>query len=71
MDAALNKFPKIGSSVLSVLYREENAIFIMAVYQSKKRGSRQILSNLFTLKQMLEFLRQAIDRRYQVAHQVY
>ena len=31
----------------------------------------QIFSPLFTLKQMLEFLRQTIDRRYQVAHQVY
>ncbi|MFB2893649.1 ISH3 family transposase [Aerosakkonemataceae cyanobacterium BLCC-F50] len=37
----------------------------------KRRGSRQILSQLFTLKQMLEFLRQTIDRRYQVARQVY
>ncbi|MBE9229563.1 hypothetical protein IQ264_29590 [Phormidium sp. LEGE 05292] len=37
----------------------------------KRRGSRQILSQLFTLKQMLEFLRQTIDHRHEVAHQIF
>lgn len=37
----------------------------------KRRRDRQILSKLFTLKQMLEFLCQTIDRRYQVAHHVF
>lgn len=47
-------------------------IYLLWHYVSRKRrGGRQILSKLFTLKQMLEFLRQTIDRRYQVAYQVY
>jgi putative transposase len=47
-------------------------IYLLWQYVSRKRrGSRQILSKLFTLKQMLEFLRQTIDRRYKVAHQIY
>ncbi len=37
----------------------------------KRRGGREILSNLFTLKQMLEFLRQIIDRHFGVANQVF
>ncbi|BAZ20941.1 transposase [Kalymmatonema gypsitolerans NIES-4073] len=35
-----------------------------------KRSSRQVFSHLFTLKQMLEFLGQAVDRNYGVACQV-
>lgn len=47
-------------------------VYLLWQYISRKRrGGRKILSKLFTLKQMLEFLRQTIDRRYQVAHQVY
>ncbi|MDX1919394.1 MAG: ISH3 family transposase [Candidatus Caenarcaniphilales bacterium] len=47
-------------------------IYLLWQYVSRKRrGSRKILSNLFTLKQMLEFLRQTIDLRYEVANQVY
>lgn len=36
-----------------------------------KRSTRQVFSDLFTLKQMLEFLRQAVDRSYGVACEVY
>lgn len=47
-------------------------IYLLWQYISRKRrGGRKILSKLFTLKQMLEFLRQTIDRRYEVAYQVY
>ena len=35
------------------------------------KSSRQVFSHLFTLKQMLEFLRQAVDRNYGVACKVY
>ncbi|MHC5722149.1 MAG: ISH3 family transposase, partial [Nostoc sp.] len=33
-------------------------------------STRQVFSHLFTLKQMLEFLRQAVDRNYGVAYEV-
>jgi putative transposase len=46
-------------------------IYLTWHYLSRlKRSSRQVLSHLFTLKQMLEFLRQAIDRIYGVACEV-
>ncbi len=35
------------------------------------KSSRQVFSHLFTLKQMLEFLRQAVDRNYGVACEIY
>lgn len=35
------------------------------------KSSKKAFSHLFTLKQMLEFLRQTIDRNYGVAHEVY
>lgn len=35
------------------------------------RSSKKAFSHLFTLKQMLEFLRQTIDRNYGVVHEVY
>ena len=38
---------------------------------SLKRNSRKVLSHLFTLKQMLEFLRQTVDRNYGVACEVF
>jgi putative transposase len=36
-----------------------------------KRSSRRVFSKLFTLKQMLEFLRQTVDRSYGVASEVH
>jgi putative transposase len=46
-------------------------IYLIWNYLSRlKRSSRQVFSHLFTLKQMLEFLRQAIDRTYGVACEV-
>ena len=36
-----------------------------------RRTSRQVFSKLFTLKQMLEFLRQTVDRTYGVVCEVY
>jgi hypothetical protein len=46
-------------------------IYLVWHYLSRlKRSSRQVLSHLFTLKQMLEFLRQAVDREYGVACEV-
>lgn len=46
-------------------------IYLVWHYLSRlKRSSRQVFSHLFTLKQMLEFLRQAVDRNYGVACQV-
>ena len=38
---------------------------------SLRRSSRQVFSNLFTLKQMLEFLRQTLDRNYGLVCEVY
>ncbi|BAZ51486.1 transposase [Nostoc sp. NIES-4103] len=35
------------------------------------RSHRQVFSHLFALKQMLEFLRQAVNRNYEVACEVY
>ena len=35
-----------------------------------KRSRRQVFAHLFTLKQMLEFLRQTVDRNYGVACEV-
>jgi len=35
-----------------------------------RRGPRKVFSNLFTLKQILEFLRQTVDRNYGVAREV-
>jgi hypothetical protein len=47
-------------------------IYLVWHYLSRlKRSSRQVFSHLFTLKQMLEFLRQAVDRNYGVACEVY
>ena len=46
-------------------------IYLIWNYLSRlKRSSRQVFSHLFTLKQMLEFLPQAIDRIYGVACEV-
>jgi len=46
-------------------------IYLVWHYLSRlKRSSRQVFAHLFTLKQMLEFLRQAIDRYYGVACEV-
>lgn len=46
-------------------------IYLVWHYLSRlKRSSRQVFSHLFTLKQMLEFLRQAVDRNYGVACEV-
>lgn len=36
-----------------------------------RRGGRLIYREIFNLKQMLEFLRQAIDRIYQVREAIY
>ncbi|MDZ8239226.1 MAG: ISH3 family transposase [Nostoc sp. ChiQUE01a] len=36
-----------------------------------RKSSKKAFSHVFTLKQMLEFLRQSIDRNYGVAHEVY
>nr|WP_225895878.1 hypothetical protein [Dendronalium phyllosphericum] len=47
-------------------------IYLLWHYISRlKRSTRQVFSHLFTLKQMLEFLRQAVDRNYGVACEVY
>ncbi len=47
-------------------------IYLVWHYLSRlKRSTRQVFSDLFTLKQMLEFLRQAVDRNYGVACEVY
>jgi putative transposase len=46
-------------------------IYLVWHYLSRlKRSTRQVFSHLFTLKQMLEFLRQAVDRNYGVACEV-
>ncbi|MCW5319410.1 ISH3 family transposase [Nostoc sp. KVJ3] len=46
-------------------------IYLVWHYLSRlKRSARQVFSHLFTLKQMLEFLRQAVDRNYGVACEV-
>ncbi|MBD2357994.1 ISH3 family transposase [Tolypothrix sp. FACHB-123] len=46
-------------------------IYLVWHYLSRlKRSYRQVLSHLFTLKQMLEFLRQAVDRNYGLACEV-
>jgi len=37
----------------------------------KRRGCRLIYRNLFGLKQMLAFLRQAVERKYQVVQGIY
>jgi putative transposase len=37
----------------------------------KRRGGRLIYRTLFTLKQMLAFLRQAVERKYQVVEGIY
>ena len=37
----------------------------------KRKGSRLIYRSLFTLKQMLAFLAQAIERKYQVVEGIY
>ena len=36
-----------------------------------RRGGRLIFRDIFNLKQMLEFLRQAVDRIYQVREAIY
>ncbi|MFH7029494.1 MAG: hypothetical protein ACHBN1_29935 [Heteroscytonema crispum UTEX LB 1556] len=47
-------------------------IYLLWHYLSSlRRSSRQVFSHLFTLKQMLEFLRQTIDRNYGVVCEVY
>ncbi len=47
-------------------------IYLLWHYLSSlRRSSRQVFSNLFTLKQMLEFLRQTIDRNYGLVCEVY
>lgn len=47
-------------------------IYILWHYVSGlRRNSRQVFSKLFTLKQMLEFLRQTVDRAYGVVCEVY
>ncbi|MHC5719568.1 MAG: hypothetical protein ACYTX0_47885, partial [Nostoc sp.] len=47
-------------------------IYLVWHYISRfKRSTRQVFSDLFTLKQMLEFLRQVIDRNYGVACEIY
>ncbi|WP_244141976.1 transposase [aff. Roholtiella sp. LEGE 12411] len=46
-------------------------IYLVWHYLSRlKRSRRQVFSHLFTLKQMLEFLRQTVDRNYGVAWEV-
>ena len=46
-------------------------IYLVWHYVSRlKRSTRQVFSYLFTLKQMLEFLRQAVDRNYGVVCEV-
>jgi putative transposase len=47
-------------------------IYLLWHYVSTlKRSSREVFSHLFTLKQMLEFLRQTIDCNYGVVCEVY
>ncbi|MEH2172778.1 MAG: hypothetical protein V7K45_07885 [Nostoc sp.] len=47
-------------------------IYLVWHYLSRlKRSTRQVFSHLFTLKQMLEFLRQAVDRNYGLACEIY
>ncbi len=47
-------------------------IYLLWYYLSAlRRSSKKALSSLFTLKQMLEFLRQTIDRNYGVVNEVY
>lgn len=47
-------------------------IYLIWHYLSRLiKSSRQVFSHLFTLKQMLEFLRQVVDRNYGVACEVY
>lgn len=47
-------------------------IYLVWYYLSRlKRSSLQVFSHLFTLKQMLEFLRQAVDRTYGVISEVF
>ncbi|MFN6481299.1 hypothetical protein [Nostoc sp. DedQUE07] len=47
-------------------------IYLVWHYLSRlKKSSRQVFSHLFTLKQMLEFLGQAVDRNYGVACEIY
>jgi putative transposase len=47
-------------------------IYLIWHYLSRLiKSSRPVFSHLFTLKQMLEFLRQAVDRNYGVACEVY
>ncbi len=49
-------------------------VWIVCTYKNGsrlKRSRRQVFSHLFTFKQMLEFLRQAVDRNYGVACEVY
>ncbi len=46
-------------------------IYLLWRYLSTLRSSsRKVFSHLFTLKQMLEFLRQTIDRNYGVVREV-
>jgi len=47
-------------------------IYLLWHYVSRlKRSTKQVFSHLFTLKQMLEFLRQVLDHNYGVAREVY
>lgn len=47
-------------------------IYILLHYISGlRRKSRQVFSKLFTLRQMLEFLHQTVDRAYGVICEVY
>ncbi len=46
-------------------------IYLVWHYLSRlKRSRRQVFPHLFTLKQMLEFLRQTVDRNYGVACEI-
>ena len=46
-------------------------IYLLWHYLSTlRRSSKKAFSHLFTLKQMLEFLRQTIDRNYGIVHEV-
>lgn len=45
--------------------------FLWCKVSQKRKGGRLIYHTLFTLKQMLEFLRQAVDRKYQVVEGIY
>ena len=46
-------------------------IYLLWRYLSTlKRSTKKAFSHLFTLKQLLEFLRQTIDRNYGVVHEV-